>query len=113
MWESTPKTERFVLSFAMIVFRILVLLTPKKLFEILFRRLNKKDYKSKKSSVFIDKFIIEERNKHMAEKLKLLSEKYNKIITCVGDKHVHGISKILKSYNIEHDTIRLKKLMEM
>ena len=113
MWGSTPKIERFVLSFAMIIVRILVLLMPKKGFEILFRHSDKKDDKSKKISVFFDKFMIEERNKHMAKKLKLLSEKYNKIITCVGDRHVHGISKILESYNIEYDTIRLKKLMEI
>ena len=60
----------------------------------------------------IKKTLIDERNVYMAKKLKKLTEDYENIVACIGDGHVPGISKLLKSDNIEYDTIRLGKLRE-
>lgn len=54
--------------------------------------------------------LIDKRNDYMVNRLVSLNENYEKIITCIGDGHVPGISKILKSKDIEFETIRLSEL---
>ncbi len=54
--------------------------------------------------------LIDKRNDYMVNRLIRLNENYEKIITCIGDGHVPGISKILKSKDIEFETIRLSEL---
>jgi len=58
----------------------------------------------------IKRTLIDERNSHMAKKLVKLSEENQKIIACVGDGHIPGISRLLGQENIEYETIRLSEL---
>jgi pheromone shutdown protein TraB len=41
-----------------------------------------------------------------------LHEKHQKIIACVGDGHVPGISKLLEEKQIPFETIRLQELQK-
>ncbi len=61
----------------------------------------------------IKRILIDERNSHMAKKLMKLNEEKQKIIACVGDGHICGISKLLDQENIEYTTIRLSELRNM
>jgi len=61
----------------------------------------------------IKRTLIDERNSHMAKKLVRLNEEKEKIIACVGDGHICGISKLLDQENIEYMTIRLSELRNM
>ena len=54
--------------------------------------------------------LIDKRNDYMVNRLVNLNENYEKIIACIGDGHVPGISKILQSKDIEFETIRLSEL---
>jgi pheromone shutdown protein TraB len=58
----------------------------------------------------IKRALIDERNEHMVTKLVSLNEKYQKIIACVGDGHVPGITKLLSKKQIPFETIRLYEL---
>ena len=58
----------------------------------------------------IKKTLIDKRNAYMAGKLTELNENYKKIIACVGDGHIPGVSELLNSKNIEIETIRLSEL---
>jgi pheromone shutdown-related protein TraB len=60
----------------------------------------------------IRRVLIDERNQHMAGKLFELHEKYQKVVACVGDGHVPGISQILKEKQIPFETIRLQELQK-
>jgi pheromone shutdown protein TraB len=60
----------------------------------------------------IKRVLIDDRNQHMAGKLVELHEKYQKIIVCVGDGHVPGISQLLKEKQIPFETIRLQELQK-
>jgi len=61
----------------------------------------------------IKRTLIDERNSHMAKNLVKLNEEKEKIIACVGDGHICGISKLLDQENIEYTTIRLSELRNM
>jgi len=54
--------------------------------------------------------LIDKRNIHMVNRLLSLNNDYEKIIACLGDGHIPGISKILELKNIEFETIRLTEL---
>jgi pheromone shutdown protein TraB len=54
------------------------------------------------------KFLIKERDKHMFDRIKQLSMKYNNIVAVVGDAHINGISTSLDKNKIEFKAIRLK-----
>ena len=58
----------------------------------------------------IKKTLIDDRNIYMVNKLVNLDKNYEKIMACIGDGHVPGISEMLKSKNIEFETIRLSEL---
>jgi pheromone shutdown protein TraB len=58
----------------------------------------------------IKRTLIDERNEHMMLKLVALHEKHQKIIACVGDGHVPGISALLLEKQIPFETIRLVEL---
>jgi pheromone shutdown protein TraB len=57
--------------------------------------------------------LIDDRNTHMAHRLTELAEKHQKIIACVGDGHVPGISAILTQKQIPFETIRLQQLQQL
>jgi pheromone shutdown protein TraB len=58
----------------------------------------------------IKRTLIDERNEHMVGKLVTLHEKHQKIVACVGDGHVPGISAQLQEKQIPFETIRLQEL---
>jgi pheromone shutdown protein TraB len=58
----------------------------------------------------IKRTLIDERNQHMVSKLIALHMKHQKIIVCVGDGHVPGISSMLHEKQIPIETIRLNEL---
>ncbi len=61
----------------------------------------------------IKKVLIDDRNKFMANKIVSLLDNHKNIVSCMGDGHIPGISKILESKDIEFETIRLSKLRNM
>ncbi|MBN2603429.1 MAG: TraB/GumN family protein [Candidatus Thermoplasmatota archaeon] len=60
----------------------------------------------------IKKTLIDDRNVHMFDRLLKLNGKYERIVACIGDGHVYGISNLLKSKNVEYKTIRLSELKQ-
>ena len=54
--------------------------------------------------------LIDKRNDYMVNRIASLNENYGTIIACMGDGHVPGISKLLKSKDIEFETVRLSEL---
>jgi len=58
----------------------------------------------------IKRTLIDDRNEHMTHRLVELHEKHQKIIVCVGDGHVPGISKLLEQKQVPFETIRLQEL---
>lgn len=61
----------------------------------------------------IKQTLIDDRNGFMTKKLIDLTNDYQNIVACIGDGHIPGISKLLKSDNIEFDTIRLSELRQI
>jgi len=73
---------------------------------------NEEEYLSdlrKKYPTLIRK-LIDERNVHMASKIREATERYNEMIVVIGDGHVEGIAKLLEGETIRK--IRLKTLMD-
>lgn len=58
----------------------------------------------------IKRILIDERNELMVHRLVELHEKHQRIIACVGDGHVPGISAQLQEKQIPFETIRLQEL---
>lgn len=58
----------------------------------------------------IKRTLIDERNQHMANNLITLHQTHQRIIACIGDGHVPGISALLKDKQIPCETIRLQEL---
>jgi pheromone shutdown protein TraB len=61
----------------------------------------------------IKRTLIDERNQTMVNNLLTLHQQHQKIIACVGDGHVPGISKLLQEKQIPFETIRLQQLQNM
>ena len=57
--------------------------------------------------------LIDKRNDYMVNRLLSLNENYERIFACIGDGHVPGISKILKSKDVKFETIRLSELRNL
>ena len=58
----------------------------------------------------IKRVLIDDRNQHMVNQLEKASEEFEKVIAVIGDGHVPGISELLKSKDVEFETIRLSEL---
>ena len=58
----------------------------------------------------IKRTLIDERNEYMAKNLVKLTDEKQKIVACIGDGHIHGISKLLDQKKIEYEIIRLSEL---
>jgi pheromone shutdown protein TraB len=56
----------------------------------------------------LKKFLLDDRNTHMANALRELNKPHQNIVAVVGDGHIDGIKKSLQDMGI--DIIRLKKL---
>ncbi len=58
----------------------------------------------------IKRTLIDDRNEFMTQRLVELHGKHQKIVVCVGDGHVPGISKLLEQKQVPFETIRLQDL---
>jgi len=58
----------------------------------------------------IKKTLIDDRNWYMTDKLMQLNEQYQKIVACVGDGHIPGMTRLLESKDVEFEIIRLNEL---
>ena len=58
----------------------------------------------------IKRTLIDERNQHMADNLIALHQNHQRIIACVGDGHIPGLSALLTEKQIPFETIRLQEL---
>lgn len=56
------------------------------------------------------RILIDDRNIHMAESIKKISQEHENIVAVVGDGHVEGIRRLLEPSNVE--IIRLSQLRE-
>jgi len=54
------------------------------------------------------RILIDKRDEHMAQKLRELSPKFEKIVAVVGDGHIEGMSRLLRDLNPE--IVRLSAL---
>jgi pheromone shutdown protein TraB len=61
----------------------------------------------------IKKILIDEINENMAKRIINLIDKHEKIIACIGDGHIIGISKILDETETDYEIIRLKDLRNL
>ncbi|MBN1280226.1 MAG: TraB/GumN family protein [Candidatus Thermoplasmatota archaeon] len=61
----------------------------------------------------IKKTLIDDRNIHMVNRLSHVHATYQRIIACVGDGHVPGISALLTEQQIPFETIRLQELQTL
>lgn len=60
----------------------------------------------------IKRTLIDERNQHMADRLTELHEKHQRIVACIGDGHVPGISRLLEEKQVPFEAIRLQQLRD-
>ena len=60
----------------------------------------------------IKRILLDERNSYMTDNLIRLNDENKKIIAFVGDAHVTGISKLLRSNKIEYETVRLGQILK-
>jgi len=113
MWKTMPFTEKFKLLFSGFV----GFFVSKKRVEqeLKHYQQNFDSYIQEIGTKFptIKRTLIDERNEHMAGKLVALHEKHQKIIACVGDGHVPGISKLLQEKQIPFESIRLQELQSL
>jgi pheromone shutdown protein TraB len=61
----------------------------------------------------IKRTLIDERNETMVGNLIMLHEKHQRIIACIGDGHVPGISKLLSEKQVPFESIRLQELQTL
>ena len=112
MWKSMPFTEKFRL----LISGFAGLFISKKRVEEELKNLQNDfdtylDEIGKKFPT-IKNTLIDKRNEYMVNRIVSLNENYEKIMVITGDGHVPGISKILKSKDMEFETIRLTELRE-
>jgi pheromone shutdown protein TraB len=58
----------------------------------------------------IKRVLIDERNMYMVHQLKVVNEKYEKVIAVVGDGHIPGLTELLNKKELQFETIRLSQL---
>jgi len=58
----------------------------------------------------IKRVLIDERNQHMVGKLVELTQQYQRIVACIGDGHIPGISCLLQERQIPFEAVRLHDL---
>jgi pheromone shutdown protein TraB len=113
MWKTMPFTEKFKL----LISGLAGLFISKKRVEQELKayQQNFDAYLEEIGKKFptIKRTLIDERNQTMAQNLVTLNEQHQKIIACVGDGHIPGISKLLEEKNITYETIRLQQLQNM
>ena len=58
----------------------------------------------------IRRVLIDERNQYMTQRLAGVNEEYQRVAAVLGDGHIPGVSELLKSKDIDFETIRLQEL---
>jgi pheromone shutdown protein TraB len=58
----------------------------------------------------IKRVLIDERNQHMVGRLAEVHQQYQRIVACIGDGHVPGISFLLQEKQVPFETVRLHDL---
>ena len=110
MWKTMPFFEKFKLLFSSIA----GFLISKKRIEQEMKNYqqNFDSYIQEIGKKFptIKRTLIDERNQRMVLKLITLHKKHSKIVACVGDGHVPGISALLQEKQIPFETIRLGEI---
>jgi pheromone shutdown protein TraB len=99
--------ERAFLSYIVILTRIFLFFIGRRGFEFIYK---KSGTGGKGITPFFSTFILNERNNHMANRLRELSKIYEKIVVCVGDQHIPGISVILDNFGLKYRTIKIRDL---
>ncbi len=61
----------------------------------------------------IKKVLIDDRNQNMANALTALNDRYQQIVACIGDGHIHGITALLTQHQIPYEAIRLHDLQSI
>jgi pheromone shutdown protein TraB len=112
VWNSISLWQRSFLAIIFTFSRFLSILIPNIIFEIILKFGDKlvKDREIGISKAF-DSKIIDYRNEFMVNNLKKLLLNHQKIILCVGDGHVPGISKLLSGEGVQFRSIRFKELI--
>jgi pheromone shutdown protein TraB len=113
MWKTMPFSEKFKLLFSGVAG---FFVSKKRVEEELKKyQQNFDSYIMEIGKKFptIKRTLIDERNEHMVGKLVALHEKHQKIVDCVGDGHVPGISKLLEEKQIPFESIRLQELQSL
>jgi len=110
MWKTMPFTEKFRLLFS----GIAGLFVSKKRVEQELKNYQQ-DFDSYLQEIgkkfpTIKKTLIDERNTQMTQRLLELHEKHQRIVACVGDGHIPGISTLLEEKQVPFETIRLQQL---
>jgi len=58
----------------------------------------------------IKRTLIDERNEYMVSRVATLNDNYHKIIVCIGDGHIPGMTALLSTKQIPYEVIRLQQL---
>ncbi len=61
----------------------------------------------------IKKVLIDNRNRHMADALIELNTKFERVVACVGDGHIPGLTSIFSERHIPVEAIRLPDLQKI
>lgn len=56
--------------------------------------------------------LLDERNRHMAERLDALGRRHELVVAVLGDGHVDGVARLLRERDHEVEALRLKQLRE-
>jgi len=99
--------ERAFLSYIIILVRIFLFIIGKRGFEFFYKN---SSIDGKSPILFFNTFILNERNKYMADRLRELLKTYQKIVVCIGEQHIPGISVILNSYDLKYRTMKIRDL---
>jgi len=110
MWKTMPATEKLKLLFS----GIGGLFISKKRVEKELEKLqsNFDTYLDEIGRKFptIKRALIDDRNVYMVERLRTLNDHYQKIVVCLGDGHIPGITNLLQEQSIQFEVIRLQQL---
>ncbi len=110
MWKTMPFTERFRLLFSGVAGLFITKKRVEQELKNYHQNFDSYLHEIGKKFPTIKKTLIDKRNSHMAQKLLALHETHKRIIACVGDGHVPGISRLLEEKQAPFETIRLQQL---
>lgn len=110
MWRTMPMTEKFKLMLSGVAGFFVSRKRVEKELEKYQENYNTYIEEIGKRYPTIKHVLIDERNELMVSRLTELNVQYQKIVACIGDGHVPGISQMLQTRQISVDIIRLHDL---